>query len=81
MDDDVTLTGDETVVASQIKTIDRDLEALGRRTQESVICGLHGSGAALMTNIVQTSADKRKEALLAERADLVKALQAEIARN
>lgn len=63
------------------KTIDRDLDALEQPTQESVILGPHGSGAALMTNLVQTSADKRKAALLAERADLVQTLQGEIAKN
>ena len=44
-----------------------------------MILGLHGSGAAMMTNMVQTAADKQKAALLAERADLVQQLKSEVA--
>jgi hypothetical protein len=79
--DEVTLTGDEAVLASRIRTIDRNIAALDHQTQESVILGLHGSGAAMMTNLGQTAADKQRAALLAEREDLVTRMKQEVAEN
>lgn len=73
--DDVTLTGDQAVSISRIRTIDRDLDVLERGTRDSVIRGLHSSGAALGTNLQQTAADQRHARLLAERAELVEQLR------
>lgn len=77
--DEVELTGDEAAAANRIRAIDAELDALERRTRESVILGLHGYGAAMMTNIAQTAADEQQASLLAERADLVTKLQHEVA--
>jgi hypothetical protein len=73
--DEVTLTGDQAVLISRIRTIDRDLDVLERETRDSVIRGLHSSGAALVTNLQQTGADEQHARLLAERADLVEQLR------
>ena len=69
------LTGDHAVLVSRIRTIDGELDALERETRDSVIRGLHSSGAALMTNLQQAAADDRHARLLAERADLVEQLR------
>jgi len=73
--DEVTLNGDQAVLINRIRVIDRDLDVLERETRESVIRGLHSSGAALGTNLQQTAADAKHARLLAERADLVEQLR------
>lgn len=73
--DEVTLTDGQAVSISRIRTIDRDLDVLERGTRDSVIRGLHSSGAALVTNLQQTAADQRHARLLAERAELVEQLR------
>ena len=78
MSDEVELTGDEAAAANRITAIDAELDAVERRARESVVLGLHGSGAAMMTNLVQTSADERHAALLAERAEVVERLRREV---
>lgn len=77
----MTLTGDEAVLANRIRTIDRDLDSLEQSIKESVIFGLHNSGAAIAANLTQASANKQKEALLAERAEIVTKLKAAVVRS
>ena len=73
--DEVTLTGDQAVLISRIRTIDRDLDVLERETRDSVVRGLHSSAVALGSNLQQTAADEQHARLLAERADLVEQLR------
>lgn len=77
--DEVTITGDEAVLASRIKTIDRDVADLDRQVDESVEWGIRGGGAIAQAG--QESAAKRRASMLTERADLVAQMKREVAES
>jgi hypothetical protein len=78
--DEVTLTAEQAVLASRIRTIDRDLDDLQTRTLDMVKAGLRGGGAAGagVLKMAEDRADERKAGPLAERADLVRQLKKSI---
>ena len=71
--DEIRITGDEAVLISRIRTIDRDLDELERQTREMVQLGLRGGGA--MARLGEDRADADHAALLRERAGLVEQLK------
>lgn len=73
--EDIHLSPEATVLASRIRTIDRDVDSLDKAARDSVISGLHNSGAAMAGNIILTASDRKRADLLAERADLVQQLK------
>lgn len=75
--DEVTLTGDDAVLISRIRTIDRELDALEARTLDMVKAGMRGGGAggAGLLKMAEDRADEQHTRLLAERAELVQQLQ------
>ena len=76
----MTLTGEQAVLASRIRTIDRDLDALEKQTLDMVKAGMRGGGAAGagILKMAEEKADEKKARLLAERADLVQQLKKSI---
>jgi hypothetical protein len=75
--DEVRLTADEAVLASRIRTIDRDLDILEQHTLDMVKAGMRGGGAggAGLLKMAEDRAGQQRAQLLAERADLVARLQ------
>ncbi|RIX28245.1 hypothetical protein [Amnibacterium setariae] len=71
--DEIRITGDEAVLISRIRTIDRDLDELERQTREMVQRGLRGGGP--MARLGEDRADADRAALLRERAELVERLK------
>lgn len=75
--DDVVLTAETAVLASRIRTIDRDLDALERDVVEMVKTGLRATSP--LAGVSAQRADERHDALLAERAELVARLKTAVA--
>lgn len=74
----MTLTGEQAVLASRIKTIDRDLDDLEHRTIEMVEVGIRGGSAGGVLQIAEDEVDEKKARLLAERADLAQQLKTSV---
>jgi hypothetical protein len=73
---DVELSPEAAVVASKIRTIDRDLDQMEKDREESIVRGMRApSGAAVINKWGQDRADTRREALLRERAELASQLR------
>jgi hypothetical protein len=73
---DVELSGEAAVVASRIRTIDRDLDQMEKDREDSIVRGLRApSGAAVINKWGQDNADARGVVLLKERAGLVAQLR------
>jgi hypothetical protein len=73
---DVELSPEGAVVASKIRTIDRDLDQMEKDREGSIVRGMRApSGAAVINKWGQDRADARREALLQERADLAARLR------
>ena len=73
---DVELSPEAAVVASKIRTIDRDLDQMDKDREESIARGMRApSGAAVINKWGQDRADARRERLLQERAELASQLR------
>jgi hypothetical protein len=73
---DVELSPEAAVVASKIRTIDRDLDQMEKDREDSIVRGMRApSGAAVINKWGQDRSDARREALLQERADLAARLR------
>jgi hypothetical protein len=73
---DVELSPKAAVVASKIRTIDRDLDQMEEDREDSILRGMRApSGAAVINKWSQDRADSRREALLQKRAELASQLR------
>lgn len=72
------LGGEAAVLASRIRTLDRELDRLEASTRNSVVIGMKVAGglAGGFLKLRQIQADAQHERLLRERAELVSRLKA-----
>lgn len=73
---DGSVSAEATVVASKIRSVDRELDVLERERVESIVRGMKApNGAAAIVQLGQDSSDLRHAQLLEERAELVAQLK------